>query len=170
MSTRRDNVEMVGAHEQELRITGKDEVRAQVRMDQPALRRMTANLAAASPLDVAPTAAPDRVFLNLENVRSPSDATVLQVYVNIPEGANPADFPERLAGSVGLFGARQATAPDGEHGGAGLTFVLEITHVVNDLHLQNDLGGLDVRIVPFDHVPEEAEVRVGRVSIFRQGR
>jgi tyrosinase len=170
MSTRRDNVELVGAHEQELRITGKDEVRAQVRMDQPALRRMTANLAAASPLEAAPTAAPDRVFLNLENVRSPSDATVLQVYVNIPDGANPADFPERLAGSVGLFGARQATATDGEHGGAGLTFVLEITHVVNDLHLQNDLGGLDVRIVPFDHVPEEAEVRVGRVSIFRQGR
>ncbi|HEX2092612.1 MAG TPA: tyrosinase family protein [Longimicrobiaceae bacterium] len=169
MATTRHNVELVGAHDQELRIAGSAEVRATVRLDAPAHRRMTANLAAAAP-EMAPAAAPDRVFLNLEKVRSLSDATVLQVYVNVPDGANPADYPERWAGNVGLFGASQATAADGEHGGAGLTFVLEITHVVNTLHLQNELDALEVRIVPFDEVPEEAEVRVGRVSVFRQGR
>jgi tyrosinase len=170
MATRSHNVELVGANDQELRIAGTDEVRATVRMDEPARRRMTANLAAAAPAEAAPGAVPDRVFLNLENVRSPSDATVLQVFVNVPEGANPADHPELLAGSVGLFGASQATAQDDVHGGAGLTFVLEITHVVNALHLRNELDALEVRIIPFDHVPEEAEVRVGRVSVFRQGR
>jgi tyrosinase len=133
---------------------------------------MTANLAAAAPAQAAPAAAPDRVFLNLENVRSPLDAHVLQVFVNLPEGANPADHPERLAGSVGLFGASQASDPDQAHGGAGINFVLEITHVVNALHLSGELDAdaLHVQIVPFDEVPEEVPVTVGRVSIFRQGR
>ena len=170
MATRRHNVELVGSHDQELRIAGTDEAHAHVRLDEPARRRMTANLAAAAPEAAAPAALPDRVFVNLENVRSASDATVLQVYVNVPEGANPADFPERLAGSVGLFGARQASGAADEHGGSGITYVLEITGVVNALHLQNELDALEVRIVPFDHVPDEAEVRVGRVSVFRQGR
>jgi tyrosinase len=168
MSPRRQNVELVGAVERPLRIAGRDEVRATLRLDEPARRKMTANLAAEASED----AAPDRVFLNLENVRSLSDATVLQVYVNVPEGANPADHPDHLAGSVGLFGAHQATASDEEHGGAGLTFVLEITQVVNTLHERNELdtNALDVRIVPFDEVPDEAEVSIGRVSVFRQGR
>lgn len=172
MPSRSQNVEMVGANEAPLHITGRGGVHTQVRLEGAARNRMTANLAAAAPAEAAPATASDRVFLNLENVRSPSDAHVLQVYVNLPDGADPADHPDRLAGSVGLFGARQASEPDQAHGGAGLTFVMEITHVVNALHLGGELdaGALDVRIVPFDEVPEEVPVTVGRVSMFRQGR
>jgi tyrosinase len=172
MPGRSQNVEMVGANEAPLQITHRDGVHTQVRLDGPARRRMTANLASAAPAEAAPAAAPDRVFLNLENVRSESDAHVLQVYVNLPEGASPADHPERLAGSVGLFGASQASDPDQAHGGAGLNFVMEITHVVNALHLEGELdtGALDVRIVPLNELPEEVPVTVGRVSLFRQGR
>ena len=59
-----------------------------------------------------------------------------------------------------------------EHAGQGLTFVLEITSIVDALHLKNalDVDALDVRIVPVQTVPEEAQVSIGRVSIFRQGR
>ena len=35
--------------------------------------------------------------------------------------------------------------------------------------LELDAKALDVRIVPFDDVPEGAQTSIGRVSIFRQG-
>ncbi|HEU4417017.1 MAG TPA: tyrosinase family protein, partial [Candidatus Angelobacter sp.] len=59
----------------------------------------------------------------------------------------------------------------GEHAGQGLTFALEITNIVDALHLKNalDVDSLDVRIVPVKPVPEKAKVSIGRVSIFRQG-
>lgn len=172
MATTGQNVEMVGANERPLRIAGRDEVRASVRLDDQTRRKMTTKLATAAVEEGAPVVTPDRVFLNLENVRGLLDATAFEVYVNVPEGADPADHPDRRAGSVGLFGVRQATAPDEEHAGAGLTFVLEITHIVNALHLENalDANALEVRIVPITEVPEEAQVSIGRVSVFRQGR
>jgi tyrosinase len=116
--------------------------------------------------------APDRVFLNLENVRGLVDSTAFHVYVGLPEGANPAGHPELLAGSVALFGARKASIADEEHGGQGLTFVLEITKIVDSLHLNQafDVDSLPVRIVPVKPVPEDAQVSIGRVSIFRQGQ
>lgn len=166
-----DNVELVGANRQPLRLAGSAPVHADVRMDGQAGGRMKANLAATAVPAGAAAAGPERVFLNLENVRGLLDAVAFKVYVNVPEGSDPADNPDRLAGSIGLFGVTQATAEDGEHGGEGLTFVLEITEIVQDLHLQGSLSAdaLDVRIVPVNHVPEEADVSIGRVTVFRQG-
>jgi tyrosinase len=160
------NVELVGANRESLPIQGS-EARTSVQLDAGVRRKVSASLAAA-----AETAAPDRVFLNLENVRGLVDSTAFRVYVDLPAGANPADHPERLAGSVALFGVRKASLADGEHAGQGLTFVLEITNIVDALHLNNalDVDALDVRIVPVKPVPEEARVSIGRVSIFRQGR
>ena len=63
-------------------------------------------------------------------------------------------------------------APDGPQAGEGLTYVLEITDLVDDLHLQDgfDADALEVRIVPVRPVPEEAEISIGRISVFRQGQ
>lgn len=60
---------------------------------------------------------------------------------------------------------------DGQHGGSGLTFVLDITNIVDNLFLDNalDLDSLDVRIVPDDAVPDSEEITVGRVGVYRQG-
>jgi tyrosinase len=172
MATTGRNVELVGATLQPLRIIGREGVRAPVRLDEQARRKVTANFAAAAAEEGTPAAVSERVFLNLENVTGVLDATALDVYVNLPEGADPDDHPDRHAGTVGLFGVRQATDANREHGGAGLTFVLEITDIVQALHLENalDADALEVRIVPFDEVPEEAKIRIGRVSLFRQGR
>jgi tyrosinase len=160
------NVELVGASRGSLRVTGS-EARTSVQLDRGMRRKVSASLAAA-----AEAVAPDRVFLNLENVRGLADSTVFQVYVGLPEGANPVDHPERLAGSVALFGVRKASLADGEHAGQGLTFALEITNIVDALHLNNalDVDALDVRILPVQPVPEVAQVSIGRISIFRQGR
>jgi tyrosinase len=66
---------------------------------------------------------------------------------------------------------RKASLTEGEHAGQGLTFVLDITNIIDTLHLNNalDVDTLDVRIVPVKPVPENAQVSIGRVSIFRQG-
>ncbi|MCU1348762.1 MAG: tyrosinase [Acidobacteria bacterium] len=181
MSTTNKTVELVGSSQQPLKISGSQPVRSTVHLDQTARRKVSASFAAAAAQNatasadvsegVAETAAPDRVFLNLEDVRGLNDATAFRVYVNLPEGASPADHPERLAGTITLFGVRKATAADGDHGGQGLTFVLEITKIVDELHLNDalDVDKLDVRIVPINPVPEEAKVSIGSISIFRQG-
>jgi tyrosinase len=169
------NVELVGANRESLRVEGS-EVRTSVQLDTGLRRKVSASLAAAAeavgPDRPFPSAVPDRVFLNLENVRGLIDSTAFQVYVGLPDGANPADHPERLAGSIALFGVRKASLADGEHAGQGVTFVLEITNIVDALHVNNalDVDALDVWIVPVKPVSENAQVSIGRVSIFRQGR
>lgn len=160
------NVELVGANQGPLAIQGAG-ARTTVKLDTGVRQKMAASFAAASA-----TAQPDRVFLRLENVRGAQDASVLSVYINLPEGANPNDHPELLAGSVALFGLRRASQQDGAHGGEGLSFVLEITPIVDALHLDHalDADALQVRIIPHQAVPEKANITVGRVSVFRRGR
>jgi tyrosinase len=159
------NVELVGANRESLRITGSD-ARTSVQLDSGARQKLSESLA------MVAGAAPDRVFLNLENVRGLADSTAFNVYVGLPDGATPADHPERLAGSIALFGVRKASLADEEHAGQGLTFVLDITNIVDELHLNNalDVDTLAVQIVPVKPVAEDAQVSIGRVSIFRQGR
>jgi tyrosinase len=158
------NVELLGAYGQRMSIVGK-EARARVTLDNTVKQKVTASLAAAS--QAKP---PDRVFLNLENVRGVNDAAIFNVYINAPEGDDPAKHPECRAGSVSLFGVRKATLKDGEHSGNGLTFVLEITDIVDRLHLAGalDAGHLDVRLVPRNPLLESAQVSIGRISVFRQ--
>ena len=151
------NVELLGASEQPMRIVGKKEVRAAVHLDTAKRKKVVTSLAA---VRTGAAAEPDRVFLNLENVRGLNDATAFEVYVK-----------DRRAGSVALFGVSKATNADDEHAGQGLTFVIEITKIVDELHLNNalDVNSLDVRIVPLNEVAEEDKITIGRISIFRQG-
>jgi tyrosinase len=158
-------VELVGANQGALPIKGSG-ARTTVKLNNDVRRKVSASL-----LKASETASPDRVFVNLENVRGTRDAYVLSVYINLPEGAKPSDHPELLAGSVGLFGLHRASLKDGKHGGEGLNFVLDVTKIVDALHLNNqlDVDSLQVTIVPHQAVPDQAEITVGRVSIYRQG-
>ena len=160
------NVELMGANQAAIPIKGAG-TSTSVKLDAGVRRKVSASLAPASE-----AAEPDRVFLHLENVRGTFDASVLSVYINLPEGARPGDHPELLAGSVGLFGLRKSSLEDGAHGGQGLTFVMDITKIVDALHLSNALtvDALPVRIVPHRPIPEQANITVGRVSVYRQGR
>jgi tyrosinase len=160
------NVELVGASQGRLNILGSGAATS-VKLDPATRQKVTATFAAA-----VPEAERDRVFLNLENVTGLSDATRFNVYIGVPQSADPSDHPERLAGSVALFGVRKASKPDGDHAGAGLNFVLDITRIASDLHLEGDLekDAVDVRIVPARPVTEAAHVSVGRISLYRQGR
>ncbi len=156
-------VEMIGASEDGLSLSGATAKRAVVRTMPEARARVTESLADARTV-------PDRVFLNLENITGLADATIFHVYVGLPEGADPADNAEHRAGAVSLFGVSEASDPAGRHGGGGINATLEITDIVDKLHLGGnfDVEELSVQIVPMGNISEAAKVRIGRISIYRQ--
>jgi tyrosinase len=161
---RTHHVELLGANTETVQVVGHH-ARSRVTLDDTLKRRTRASL-------VGATAAkpPDRVFLNLEHVRGLNDATVFNVYINLPEGADPSQHSECKAGSISMFGVRKATQTDNEHAGNGLTFVLDISRIVDRLHLSGALDGnqLDVSLLPRNPVPEAAKISIGRISVFRQ--
>jgi tyrosinase len=149
------NAELLGANEEEALPIKTSGVRATVKLDSEVRGRMFASLA-----NAAATNSPDRVYLRLENVRGTIDAFKLNVSVN-----------QQNVGTVALFGLRRASLKEGEHGGAGLTYVFDITDIMDNLFLANavDVDSLDVRIEPNTAVPAFAQLTVGRVSVYRQG-
>ena len=159
------NVELLGASQGGLSLTGSG-AKTSVQLDHAVRNKVSSSLQGMT--GGAP--APDRIFLNLENVRGVNDATVFSVYINVPEADDPARHPELRAGSVGLFGVSKASAMDGPHAGDGLTFVVEITHVIDTLHLHGALNvnQLHVSLVPRREVPAASPVSIGHISIFRQ--
>jgi len=165
------NVELVGANDETVPVVGGGS-RTRVRLDAPARQRVADSLSPSAAGEVEGVGAPDRVFLNLENVRGQSDATAFSVYLAVGDEEDPAEHPERLAGSIAPFGVSQASDFDDEHVGEGLTFVLEITDIVDQLHVEGgfDVDSLPVRIVPVSPIGKESELSIGRISIFRQGR
>ena len=162
--------ELLGASAKPLRIEGTAS-ESPVKLDSVVRRKAVRSMAMAM---AAPKAAepslPDKVFLKLENVRGTFDATVLSVYVNLPEKAKPRDSQQYLAGNVALFGLNRASAKDGQHAGEGLTFILGITRIADELNLKNalDVDSLRVTIVPNRALPKDAQITVGRISVFRQ--
>jgi tyrosinase len=161
----REPAKLIGSNEAPVQISGT-RAETQVRMDPAATQAMTRSFAAAG---ARASAEPDRVFLNLENIRAANDAAVFYVYVNLPDDADPKEHPENLAGVVSLFGASKASR---EGSGNGITEVLEITHVIDALHLDNalDLEQLKVRFVPHTNIGPKDQISVGRVSVYRQGQ
>jgi tyrosinase len=139
--------------------------RTPVQLDTGVRRKVAASLAGAS--QATP---PDRVFLRLDNVVG-TIGGVLSVYINMPEGGKPGQYGHLRAGSIGLFGLRQASEPAGKHGGKGMSFTLDITKVIDQLHLGQsfDLDTLHVSLVPSRAIPGSAPITVGRISVYRQG-
>jgi tyrosinase len=149
------NLELVGAHDGALEVKSSG-ARATVKLEPTVRQKVSSGLAAASD-----TALPDHVYLQLENVRGNRDSYILRVSVNGHE-----------AGTVSLFGLRRASLMDAAHGGKGLTFILDITNIIDNLFLDNtlDQDALDVKVVPNEAVPDNAEITIGRISVYRQGQ
>jgi tyrosinase len=108
------------------------------------------------------------VYLALENVRGTFDAAVLNTYLNLPEGARPADHNNLMAESVALYGLRRASIQQGENTAQGLTFLLEITRILSELLASKSLNPEEIRvhIVPDRPLPDSVTIVIGRVSIF----
>ena len=158
-------VELLGAQANAVHLDGPA-VDATVQLDQTASRKTMRSFA---PQSRGTPAEPDRVFLNLENITGSSDATSFKVYVGLKPNDDPDQHAENLAGVVTLFGVSDATAPNSPHGGNGLNKVIEITKVVDRLHLAGAeaLNEIPVRFAL--RRGQTSDVRIGRISIYRQG-
>jgi tyrosinase len=109
---------------------------------------------------------PERVYLNLENITAARDGAILRVYVGGPGGVG-----EQAAGSVALFGAAPRSTTGGGAVNDGLTAVLDITDVVQDLNLSaNELNELSIRIAPVAELDAASDVNVGRFSLYTQSQ
>lgn len=150
---RRRASELMGAHDGALQLSSSG-LRANIRLDNAVRNKFSNTLRTASESSL-----PDRAYLQLENVRGTRDATKLHISVN----GEPA-------GTVALFGLRRASLKDGEHGGTGLDLQVDITEIIDRLYLENgiDVESLDVRVTPDSAVPKDANISVGRISVYRE--
>jgi tyrosinase len=111
------------------------------------------------------------VYLKIENVSGRQPAgDAYAVYLNLPPGANPSDHPERQAGSLSLFGVREATEIDEQHTGSGVTVSFNITAIARQLEEIGDWDPQRLRVTfsPLSQTPgvDAGDVRVGRVSVY----
>ena len=147
--------ELIGTNDKAIELKSSG-ARTTVKLDEPSWKKVGMSL-------VNPTAekVPDEVYLRLENVRGNMDANILTVTVN-----------HQYAGHISLFGLRTASAKESHHGGSGLTFTLDITNIIDNLHLTEGLPGdsLDVMIQPGNRVLDTADISIGRVSVYRKSR
>jgi len=159
--------ELIGASDGPVNVTGA--TGAAVRLDRASTQALRCNLESVASA-AGPTAEPARVFLKLEGIRGTSDAANYHVYVGLPPNADPAAHRERLAGTVSLFGISAASDPNGPTAGSGVSQVLEITEIVDALHLSGaDLDRLDVRFVPATAAVARANFSIRRLSVFTLG-
>jgi len=111
-----------------------------------------------------------RLYLALESVRGSAPAPLLEVYVNVPEGADPHAHPELHAGSLTLFGLNVASRPDGSHGGNGLGYTIDITELAKRLQQSGnfDPNHLRVTLVPGEEITNDEPVTVDKISVLKR--
>lgn len=115
---------------------------------------------------------PDRWYLRVEDIVGESPAVpAYDVFVNLPEGERAADHPRLRAGAIASFGIPEASQPDAEHGGSGLTDVFDITELVAELFDGEawNPNALQVTVVPVGvagEAEEGGDVSAGRISLY----
>jgi tyrosinase len=153
--------ELLGASEA-VRLAG-DTVEARVRLDSGQREKLMSALNVRA-LAAAPRE-PDRVYLNLENIKSPSDAALFYVYVNLPGNESPEQHPEHLAGTISMFGVSKASAA-----GSSVNASFDITSIVDKMQAQNALGqDLSVKLISAVPGARNEGISIGRISVYRQG-
>ena len=151
---------LVGASEETVRLSSTP-TSVNVQIDPTAMADNRAALAEGEP---------QRAYLNMENIVGAERVSSYKVFVNAPE--NEPEAQTNYAGVLPMFGLVEASRRDDPHGGSGLTYVLDITDVVDRLKQKNewDDKNLKVTFVPKQRgqggegVREGA--RVGRISLY----
>lgn len=147
-----DTPELFGASSGKINL-GAAGAEAKIRLDAPVRNNVLRSLK-----EAAETSLPDDVYLLLEGIKGTADANIYAVTVN-----------NLNAGYFTLFGIRKATMKDGHHAGAGLTVKLNISSLVDELHLNDAISdSLDVKIMPDGNVLQgAAPVTIDRISVYR---
>lgn len=164
--------ELIGANDEKMSVQGKSIHTTHVHLAKEMLNKTNVSFDAALGGE-GEVPEPDHIYLNIENIRAKKDGHIIDVYVNLPEEANPAQYPELYAGAIAFFGIASASEPDNFHGGSGRTELFDITPIVDDLHLTQgiaNLSDLKVSLVPRNEIGAEANITVDRISVYRQGK
>lgn len=159
--------ELLGASTGTIVVEGAGSRPVSVTVDANVRRKVATSMALVSAAGL-----PDRTYLKLDDVRGTFDATLLGVHVNLIDASRADERRATFAGQVALFGLRRASMPDGQHGGGGLSFILDITHLVDDMIMSKtfDVGSLQVSLLPRRALPGGVKITVGRISIYREGQ
>jgi tyrosinase len=161
--------ELLGTNNSPVRLNS-DVVETRVRLDSGQRQHLLAALNVKALAAAAPRE-PDRVYLKLENIRSPSDAAVFYVYVDLPQGADPEKHPDHFAGTLSMFGVSKASRPQGPTAGNGVSASFDITSIVDKLHVDNALGDdLSVKLVSAVPGNTSDQISIGSISVYRQGQ
>jgi tyrosinase len=160
-------VELLGASDTRL-LLGSAPATTSVQVASQPKARLTGSFTTAAIRPDTPDE-PDRVYLNLENIRGKNGAAKFDVFLR-PKQTSQSDALGVKVGTFSLFGLEQASDPDGPHGGSGLTKVLEVTDAIDAMHMQNQLtsGAIDVSVLPRSDVREDDGISIGQVSLYRQ--
>jgi tyrosinase len=155
--------ELLGASEKDLKL-GATRAVTEVRLAAAPRSRLSASFAQSAP---SAAGEPDRVFLNLENIRGKNGAATFDVFLR---SKTPGAAPAVPVGAFSLFGLESASDTKAPHGGAGLTKVLEVTRAIDAMHLGHELDAnlLEVQIVPRSEVRDADAISIGQVSLYRQ--
>lgn len=153
--------ELVGASNNSV-VLDASGLHTSVKLESKSWKKVTKSLNNLSKIDTEEVSAediPDEVYLQLEGVKGKEDSIVCTVSVN-----------HQYVGHISLFGLHNASLKDDAHGGGGLTIKLDITKVVDHLHLNDltDISALDVLIQPVNMVTEGNELTIDRISIYRK--
>ncbi|MET0887655.1 MAG: tyrosinase family protein [Mycetocola sp.] len=160
--------QLIGASDGSVHVAG--ETRDEIRMDAPGTEALRRSLDRAMVPGNEALQEPARVFLKLEGIRGTADSANYYVYIDMPPSKGDADVTERLAGNLSLFGVSAASDEDGPNAGSGINQVIEISEIVDALHLSgNQLDALRVRFVPANETVAAADFSIGRVSVFMLG-
>jgi tyrosinase len=157
--------ELIGASDGRVRITG--ETRGEIRMDKPGTDALRRSLDRAMVPGNESLPEPARVFLKLEGIRGTADSANYSVYIDVPPNRENSGSAERLAGNLSLFGVSAASDENGPNAGSGINQVIEISEIVDELHISGDrLDELRVRFVPANETVAAADFSIDRVSVF----
>jgi tyrosinase len=148
--------ELVGASKNPIIIT-ETQANANVQLSAKPWKKVSRSF-----LEISTASIPDEVFLQLEGVKGGDDSNFLSVYVN-----------KKFVQTVSLFGLLSASLTGETHGNAGLTFKINITTIVDDLHLDSgkiDVNALDVEIQTKNPVPKGGKITIDRIGVYRSGQ
>lgn len=151
--------ELVGAQDGPVTVVGY-ETDTTVEVDNSARPKLASLMA--SPGNTLGTG--NQLAMKIENVTGNYDAVTLSIFIVPPTTTDLSGASDLLVGSIGLFGLEEASDPNGAHGGAGLSFILDLTEVISGQGWQGE--DVTVRIVSLDPVPNWANITIGKISIF----
>ncbi len=132
-------------------------------------RKTIAKLAQSFELFAETRQEPDRIYLNLQDIRGLNDAAIFEAYIGLPKNTVPNDQPDYLGGVVSLFGVSRQSSVDRRRGD-GLSKIIDITPVVDRMYVGGRLrrDTLSIQIVPTSDIRPEDRISIGRISLYRR--